>query len=94
MPARFFVPGTRCNPPLPYPGRELMNLLARARYAPIADVSLRGSETTLCANTESRRALFDHLVGACEKGRRNSEAKRLRSLQVDHEFEFGRLFDR
>src|SRR5271166_4304724 len=47
--------------------------------------------TTLCvaANkliTRSPRCLFDHLVGATEQRKRNGEAERLGSPQVDDEF--------
>ena len=38
--------------------------------------------------------LFDHLVGDCEYARRNSEAERPGSLEIDYQFEFGRLHDR
>src|SRR4029077_20935529 len=38
--------------------------------------------------------LFDHLVGSGEEHRRNSEAKRLRRLEIDYQLEGGRLFDR
>src|SRR5262245_64190387 len=37
---------------------------------------------------------FDDLVGAGKDCRRNGEAESLRGLEVDEEFEFGRLFDR
>src|SRR5437588_3549217 len=37
---------------------------------------------------------FDHLVGAQQKGFRDREAKRLRGLEVDDQFEFRRPFDR
>jgi hypothetical protein len=38
--------------------------------------------------------LFDHLVGNGEHARRNSEAERLRRLEIDHQLEFGGLKDR
>src|SRR5215510_8739739 len=39
-------------------------------------------------------ASFDHLVGEREHLRRQSKAERLRGLQVEKEFEFGRQLDR
>src|ERR1700687_4838976 len=39
-------------------------------------------------------ALFDHLVGAGEQCRWHNDAKRLCGLQIDHQLELGRLFDR
>src|SRR5262249_49401213 len=38
-------------------------------------------------------ASLDHLVGAGDERRRNFEAERLGSLDIDHEFVFGRLLD-
>ena len=38
-------------------------------------------------------ALFDHLVGNGEYSRRNNEAERLRSLEINHQVEFRRLLD-
>src|SRR5262249_39414835 len=40
------------------------------------------------------RALFDHLVGACEEGGGYGEAEHLGGSEVDHHFELGRLLDR
>lgn len=42
----------------------------------------------------ANRTLFDHLVGQGEHGRRNSEAERAGSLDVNHQFELGRLHNR
>ena len=39
-------------------------------------------------------ALFDHLVGYGEHTQRDREAKRLGGLEIDDQFEFGRLLDR
>ena|SRR5258705_135497 len=39
-------------------------------------------------------SLFDHLVGAGQQRRWHDDAKRLCGLQIDHQVEFGRLFDR
>jgi hypothetical protein len=38
--------------------------------------------------------LFDDIVGNGEHARRNGEAKRLGGLEVDDQFELGRLYDR
>ena len=39
-------------------------------------------------------ALLDHLIGPSQQGRWNVDAERLRSLEVHHQFELGRLLDR
>jgi hypothetical protein len=38
-------------------------------------------------------SLFDDLVGACEQRRRHVKTESLSSLDVDHQFEFGRLLN-
>jgi hypothetical protein len=40
------------------------------------------------------RHSFDHLVGAGEQRRRNREAQRLGSLEIDHQLVFGRRLHR
>jgi hypothetical protein len=44
--------------------------------------------------TYARGPLLNHLVGAGEQCARNRKAKLLGGLQIDDEFEFGRLVDR
>src|ERR1700716_3990560 len=44
--------------------------------------------------TRKSAALFDHVVGAGEQCRWHNDAKRLCGLQIDHQFELGRLLDR
>ena len=43
---------------------------------------------------QQNNALFDHLVGGGEQRRGHGQAERLSGLEVDYEFEFGRLNDR
>src|SRR5690348_1576427 len=40
------------------------------------------------------RSSLDHFVGTGEERLRHGEAERRRSLEVDHQLEFGRLLDR
>jgi hypothetical protein len=43
---------------------------------------------------QQKSALFDHQVGAGNEGRRDHEAERFRSLEIDGEDELVRLIDR
>ena len=43
---------------------------------------------------QQKGLLFDQLVGARKHGPGNGEAKRFGSLEVDYQFELGRLLDR
>src|ERR1700729_1051648 len=47
-----------------------------------------------CLPTTEAGVSFDHLAGEREKRRRNREAERLRGLEIDDEFDSGRLDDR
>src|SRR4029079_8400974 len=55
------------------------------------DVS-KAPEADTCT-AEKKARLFDHLVGAGEQCRRDVKAKALRGLEIDHQLEFGGLFD-
>ena len=48
----------------------------------------------LLTHAPQQDGLFDHLVGAREHGRRNSEAKRFGGLEVDDELVLGRCLHR
>jgi hypothetical protein len=63
---------------------------------PIRDVrsSVAIWGTADMARTGTWRELLDHLVGATEDRRRNGEAEGLGCVQIDDQFENGRLLDR
>src|SRR5262245_51872361 len=50
-------------------------------------------DITATATTDSRDALFDHLVGALLKRCRHVEAECFRSLKIDHQLELDRSLD-
>ena len=84
--------------------RTFREVEAMSALPPKADIGTgplgRGSRTTSRLPVLRRTTaagsggLFDHLVGSGEQRRRNVDAKRLRSLEIDHQLEFCRLLDR
>jgi hypothetical protein len=52
------------------------------------------SANTGCEQSQQTASLFDHLIGAGKQHRRHLQAERLGGLQVEDEFELGRLLDR
>src|SRR5260370_10838853 len=54
------------------------------------------SRATCCRSwpISALEPLFDHLVGLRQERARHGEPERLGGLEVDHQFEFGRLLDR
>ena len=65
------------------PKADMCNALAHVCFVPIA-----GS----C--TATKELLFDNFVGPGEQRRRHSEAKRIRSLEINHQFVLGRCLHR
>ncbi len=71
-------PGAQLGSPLCPPRSEVVRDDWHVAFVPISEVA----------------ALFNHLIGARQHRGRDVEIKRSCSLEVDNQFEFGRLFDR
>jgi hypothetical protein len=70
------------------PKADIAKCDSYVRFVPKAAVSRCSKNPLLNAS------LFDHLVGGGEQRRGHGQAERLSGLEVDYEFEFGRLNDR
>ena len=76
-------------------------IVARTTHAGLpaqAEIFSVGSEVsnvpTPDSGNKTKEALFDDVVGNCEYAGRNRDAKRLGSLHVNGQLEFGRLQNR
>ncbi len=64
-------------------------------FAPLRDKVTSSAQSLVpSAQPRVRSASFDHLVGRHLHDQRHGKTERLRGLEVDHEFELGRLFHR
>src|SRR5262245_512178 len=82
--------------PMAGPGHELKGSgrAYRVRFAPDSRRSRVVAALRVRARSGHCARLFDHLVGEGEHTRRNCEAKRFGSLEVDQQLKFGRPDDR
>ena len=71
------------------PKADIAERYSHVGFGPIADPCTATNDMHRLQNGS-----LDHLVGARGKPRRYLDPKRLRSLKIDHEFEFGCLLDR
>jgi hypothetical protein len=62
----------------------MAELVQATRFTPLADKLARHCNMSRWANTGSRRALFDDLVGDGEQRLGNDKSKRLGCLHIDH----------
>jgi hypothetical protein len=60
---------------------------------PVATIGRTSREVPFVPTAEVAVS-FDHHVGEEEHGLRDAQPERLRGLEADYEFEFGRLLDR
>ena len=71
--------------------RTFCCIVLNVRFVPKATELLRRREMTQRAKRRHRADLFNHLVGHCKNFCWQIEAKRFRSLKIDHEHELGCL---
>ncbi len=74
---------------------DLLKSAYPSRAGARADIPARRScAKSGCEQSQHGNPLFDHLVGAAEQRKRNGEAERFGSLEVDDQLDFGDLLDR
>ncbi len=74
-------------------GRVVENAEAPCSTASVASALHAGSRREASSRIAGDHDLLDHVVRTLKKRWRNSETKRLGGLEIDHQFEFGRLLD-
>jgi len=78
--------------------QTLSDVSAMSALPPKADIKKRCWDVRFVSKADShcnkKGLLFDQLVGARKHGSGNGEAERFGSLEVDYQFELGRLLDR
>ena len=73
---------------------DICAAISHVRFAPESGHVQRTSACPLCARSGHCVGSFDNFVGANVQRRRNVNAKRLRSPEVDDQLELGRPHDR
>src|SRR5262245_14372401 len=73
--------------------RERRSAAAPCSTASTASAIHTGLRCEALSGIPNDHGLLDHVVRAPEKRRRNGETERLGGLEIDHEFELGRLLD-